>query len=190
MLNAKQITNNKNKFLELSVEHNIFTPELLEFLGEELFISPATTSSDMYGCYPGGLVHHLFRVCKYSIEMNELLPETMKIGKSKIIKTVLLSQIGKVHLFKPNESEWHRNNLGKLYEYRDDDIIALSVGQRSIYYATQHGVQLSDDEFQAIITIDSGDGRNMKWSTKPLSHLIKLGFEMALLVEKNGTKQN
>ena len=188
MLNAKQITFNKNKFLELSVEHNIFTPELLEFLGEELFVSPATTSTDMYGCYPGGLVHHLFRVAKYSIELNELLPETIRINKSKLIKTVLLSQIGKVYLFKPNESEWHRNNLGKLYEYRDDEVIALSVGQRSIYYATTYGVKLDDDEFQAIINADSGEGRNQKWSSKPLSHVIKLGFEMALLVEKNGSK--
>lgn len=188
MLNAKQIESNKKKLLELNVEHKIFTPELLEFLGEEFFVCPASTSTDMYGAYPGGLIHHLFRMCKYSIELNELLPEQMMVEKSKIIKTVILSQIGKVNLFKPNESEWHRINLGKLYEY-NDDIISLSIGQRSIYYATQYGVKLEDEVFQAIIGVDSGESRKNKWSTEPLSHIIKLGFEMALLVEKHGKKK-
>lgn len=190
MLSAKQIEGNKKKFLEINEEHKIFTPELLEFLGEELFVTPASTSLDMYSCYPGGLIHHLFRVCKHSIEVNELLPENMKINKSKIIKTVFLSQIGKVYLYKPNESEWHRVNLGKLYEYRDDEIVALNIGQRSIFYATKYGVKFEEDEFQAIIGVDNSDGKSLKWATEPLAHVVKLGFQIALLIEKNGTRKD
>ena len=187
MLTAKQIEGNKKKFLEINQEHNIFTPELLEFLGEELFVSPASPSLDMYNCYPGGLIHHLFRVCKHSIEINELLPENIKLEKNKILKTVFLSQIGKVHLYKPNESEWHRVNLGKLYEYKDDELVAMNIGQRSIFYATKYGIKLEEDEFQAIIGVDSSDFKSLKWETEPLTHIIKLGFQLALLIAKNGT---
>ena len=49
MLNKEQIENNKKKLLETSEKYDIFTEDLLKFLGEDIFTSPATTSLDMYG---------------------------------------------------------------------------------------------------------------------------------------------
>lgn len=187
-LTKKQILSNKEKFITLNNEHKFFTDELLEFLGEEFFVSPATVSTDMYNCYPGGLLYHLLRVCKYSIEINELLPENLKVDKLKVMKTVFLSQIGKVYLFKPNDSEWHIKNQGKYYVYRDDDksdeIPSFTVGERSIRYATQYGVKLDDEEFQAIINVDKKDYKQNKWTLGVLSHVIKVGFDMALIEDK------
>ena len=187
MISAAKIEKNKTKFIETSQKYGVFTKELEEFLGEDFYVSPASPALDMYGCYPGGLVDHLLKVCKYSIELNNLLPEQIRVDMKSIIKVVFLAQIGKTFLFKPNESEWHRNTLGKMYEYRDNELIVMTVGERSVYYAMKYGVQLTEEEYQAIVNSDKeGTERSVRWVSRPLSHIIKLGFEMAVLEEKHG----
>lgn len=191
MITAAKIESNKKKFIETCHKHNIFTKEMEEYLGDDFFIAPASPALDMYGCYPGGLVDHILKVCKYSIQLNDLLPEKVRVNKDSIIKVVLLAQIGKSHLFKPNESEWHRNTLGKMYEYRDSEMIVMTVGERSAYYAMKCGISLSEEEYQSIVNSDKeGRDRSVRWVSTTLSHLIKLGFEMAVLEEKHGKETN
>jgi len=192
MIDSVKITKNKKKFIETSEKYNIFTDDLLNFLGEDLFLSPASTSIEMYGCYPGGLIDHLLKVCKYSIQLNNLLPDDVKVADESIIKVVFLSQIGKTFLFKPNESEWHRKNLGKMYDYNNDAVLTMLVGERSAYYAMKYGVNFTEEEYQAVINSDKeGSEKTIRWFSKPLTHIIKLGFEMAVLEEKNhGKKKN
>jgi hypothetical protein len=187
MISLEKIEKNKKKFLETNEQYKIFSNELLEFLGEYLFISPASPSTDLYGCYPGGLLDHVIKVCKYSLLLNDILPSNIKIQKEKLIKTVFLSQIGKVFLFKENPSEWHRVNQGKMYIYDTNKNVALRVGERSVYYATKYGVSLEEDEFQAIINLDKeSDDKMAKWYSSIIGQIIKQAFELALIEEKYG----
>ena len=193
MISNEKIEKNKKKFLETNEKYNIFSKELQEFLGEDFFYVPASTSTDSYGCYLGGLLDHLLKVCKYCIQINDLLPEGVKQDSALVIKTVFLAQIGKTYLFKPTENEWYKKN-GQLFEYRDStedpEIIALSVGERSIFYATTHGVKLSGEMYQAILFSDRESGnRSIRWLAEPLGHILKLGFELAVLEEKTAKKK-
>ena len=187
MISAAKIEKNKTKFIETSRKFGVFTKELEEFLGEDFYLAPASVALDMYACYPGGLVDHILKVCKYSIQLNELLPESIRVKAESIIKVVFLAQIGKTFLFKPNESDWHRTVQKKMYEYRDDEMIVMTVGERSAFYAMKYGVILTEEEYQTIVNSDKeGTERSVRWVSESLSHLIKLGFEMAVLEEKHG----
>ena len=188
MLTKEQIEKNKKFFIQTNEKYKIFLPELVNFLGDDFFVAPASPRIDMFGCYPGGLVDHLIKVCKYTVHLNELLPEAIRNDKATIIKVSFLSQIGKTFLFKMNDSEWHCKTLGKMYEYKDEkELTAMTVGERSIFYATKYGTQLTDDEYQAIINSDKPNSESfIRWNAKPLSHILQLGFEMAILEERNG----
>jgi len=187
MISLDKLEKNKKKFLETNEQYKIFSIELEDFLGDDFYISPASPSTDLYGCYPGGLLDHLIKVCKYTLLLNDILPDKIKISKEKLIKTVFLSQIGKVFLFKENPSEWHRLNLGKLYVYQQDDKVALRVGERSVYYATKYGISLDEDEYQAIINLDKDSEDKMaKWHSSIMGQILKQGFELALIEEKYG----
>lgn len=189
MISVAKIEKNKAKFIETNQKYSIFTKELEDFLGEDFYVSPASPALDMYGAYPGGLLDHLLKVCKYSIGVNELLPETIKIDKETIIKTVFLTQIGKTFLYKQNTSEWHIKNQGKMYEYRDDEMVVMTIGERSAMYVMKYGVQLTEEQYQAIINSDKHESeRFVRGRSKTLSHILRLGFDMALLEEKNGQK--
>lgn len=189
MLSSQQLESNKQKFLETNEKYNIFTSDLLEFLGDGFYTAPASPMLDMYGCFPGGLLNHLIKACKYSIQINDLLPDVIKQNKESIIKCVFLSQIGKVFMFKPNPSEWHRKNLGKLYEF-NDELVSLITGERSAYYAINHGVKLQENEFQSIVNQDKDETDKMsKYYSEALTNIVKQGIELAIIDEKEHGKR-
>jgi len=185
-MTEERIEKNKIKFKEINEAYDIFTPELEEFLGEDFFLAPASASLDMYYCYPGGLVDFLMSVCKYAVNVNETLPESIKVDKKSLVRTIFLSQIGKTFLFKLNENEWMVKNKGKMYEYRDDDVVIMSIGERSAYYAINYGVELSDIEYQSILNSDKEQTERFMRGSRPLYYVMKMGLEIALMEEKYG----
>ena len=189
MLSAKQMEFNKTKFQEINKTYNIFTKELEDFLGDDFYMSPSSSTLDMYGCYPGGLLHILLRASKYSIEVNELLPDELKQDKGSIVKTMFLSQIGKVRMFKPNTNNWQVTNLGKVYEFTESDI-KLRVGERSLFLLNKYGVKVFEDELQGILNMDKdGDGKMEKYFSSTLSQIIKIGTDLAIMEDKKWKKK-
>ena len=187
MLSAAKLEFNKKKFLETNQKYNIFTKELEDFLGEDFYTSPASSTLNMYGCYPGGLLHVLMKACKFSIQINDLLPEGVKQDVNSVVKSTFLSQIGKVFLYCPNKNDW-QIKTGKLYDYCDD-IVNFRVGEKSLYYALKYGVVLSETEAQAILNIDKENEDKMaKYYSESLTQIIKIGFDLAIMEEKNGKK--
>ena len=186
-MTEERIEQNKGKFKEINEKYNIFTPELEDFLGEDFFLAPASASLDMYYCYPGGLVDFLMKVCKYAVNVNETLPDSIKVDKKTLVRTIFISQIGKTFLFKLNEDEWMVKKRGKMYEYRDDDIVIMSIGERSAYYAIKYGVELSDVEYQSILNSDKEQSERFMRGSRPLYYVMKMGVEIALMEEKYGT---
>jgi hypothetical protein len=184
MLTKEQFEHNKAKFLETNVKYNIMTKELLDFLGDDLYTAPASTSLTMVGCYPGGLLNHMIKACKYAINVNKILPESIRQSDPTIVKTVFLAQIGKVFMYCLSEDPKH----GQMYDFCDNTV-RLRVGERSSYYAINYGVKLTEEEYQAILNLDKDDNDKMaKYFSSSLTSIIKLGFELAVLEEKNGKK--
>jgi len=190
MLTAEQIQSNKKKFLDTNSKYNIFTKELEDFLGEDFFIAPASTSLDMYGCYPGGLLSHCFKAAKYAVKINDLLPESMRSQTSSILKCVFLSQIGKTFMFKLNDNEWQKKTLGKMYDFTEHEV-SMKAGERSVHYATKYGVNLTEEEFQSLLNSDKeSDDKMAKYRSSNLSNVVRMGFELSIIEEKNGQKRN
>ena len=186
MISEERIEKNKQIFEEKNKEYGIFTKELSEFLGEDFFLAPASPSLEMYNAYPGGLVEHLLKQCKYTININNILPESIRIDKKTIVKAVFLSEIGKTFLFKLNDDEFTRKR-GKMYVYNDNEMVVMNVSERSIYYATKYGVQLTEEEYQAILFSDKEPNeRFVKGASKTLFRIMKMGYELALMEDKNG----
>jgi hypothetical protein len=139
---------------------------------------------DMNNAFPGGLLDHSIKVAKYAVYLNKVIPKEMQMDVSSVLKVSFLSEIGKSFLFKPCKSEWHVNNLGKYYEY-NEDIISLKVGERSLLYALQNGVKLTEEESQAILNHDKpDDDKQNRWYTNKLGQILKQATDLAILEEK------
>ena len=180
-----KILKNQETFLEKNSLYGVLTNDLLEFLGEPLMTAPASSMKSLHNAFPGGLIDHILKTTKYAIGINKLLPSHIEVDTHSIVKVCFLHQIGKTFLYKWNESEWHRKNLGKIYEY-NEEVASLKIGERSAYYALKYGVKLEEEEYQAIINYDKpDDDKQSKWYGGTLSTILKQANDLAIIEEKN-----
>lgn len=187
MLTEEKIKNNAKKFFETGTKYGFMNDSLMNFLGPEFIGAPASTSDKMHNAFEGGLIDHSLRVTKYAVSLNDLLPESMRVDKVSLVKVCCLHQIGKAKLFKYNDSDWHRER-GMMYEYRDD-LVALSVGERSAKDIMKHGIDLTDEEYQAILNYTKDDSdKQAKFFASTLGKLLKQAIEMAIMEEQNAFK--
>ena len=109
-LDKTRLEKNVKKFEEVNGKYEFFTKGLLDFLGQDYFLAPASPMRDMNNAFPGGLLDHTIKVAKYAVYLNNSLPESMREPLESVLKVSFLSEIGKTFLFKPCTSEWHIKN--------------------------------------------------------------------------------
>jgi hypothetical protein len=183
-LKKEKIVANTKKYIDTARKYGFLTPELEDLLGIDFISAPATTKLDSYNAFEGGLVDHILRIMKhaYHINKNNLI-DGMKIDETSLFKVVLLHQIGKIKLFTPNKSKWHRDNLGKMYEF-NNDLPSMKVGERSAYYALISGVKLSEEEFGAIVNYDKFDDKQSELHNSTLGDVLKIAGKLAIIEDK------
>lgn len=183
MLDKEKIVANAKKYYETLKKHGIDNDQFIQFLGTEFVSQSASTQLDYHFCYEGGLINYLLTVTKYAIGINDSLPENEQVNKESLIKVCLLHGIGKAHLYIPNESEWHREKQGKLYEF-NEKVTSMRVGERSIYYLAKFNIKLNEDEHIAILNADKITDRMSDYHNSMVGELLKMGSILAIKHDK------
>ena len=156
--------------------------------GEEAVISaPFFNTADSGVAYEGAFTRSVIRMIKIAYNLNDTLPEDLRVSEKAINKVCLLSHIAKVLLYIPNENKWEVTNRGMLYTFNNDLKGALRVGERSILIAMNAGVKFSDLEFEAmrIMDKDGSDDNYSKYYSSPLSMIIRQANEILDYVNKS-----
>jgi hypothetical protein len=183
-LEQEKIVANTKKYFDTATKLGFMNEDLMNFLGESFIKAPASTMTDLHNAFEGGLVDHLLRVGSYAVKFNNALPEDERVDQNSLLKVCLLHQIGKAKLYKPCESEWHRKNQGKMYEF-NEDISSMRVGERSIYYAMSHGIKFTEEEYSAILNFDKNDDKMAEYHNSTVGDLLKTAALFAVKNEKN-----
>ena len=164
------------------------TESIIEELGGDDAVMNATYANmDNTGlAYDGSFTETVIALTVYAIKINGLLPEEKQVSKASIAKVALLSQIGKVLLFKPQTNDWRRKNLGENYTYAELDG-AIRVGERSILIAMNSGVKFTEFEFEAMRIMDKQNenaDNYSKYFSGALSMVIKQANEMIDIINR------
>jgi hypothetical protein len=181
----------KEKFLEIVKKYNVCSDSLLEFLDASGFYkAPASTVTTLHNAFEGGLVDHLITLTRRTIVVNETnakLDARHKCDPNSIARVSILHGIGRSLLYKPNPSEWHKKNLGKMYEF-NDKLVSMTPGERALFYVQKYGgnMILTEHEFQAILGAekDIANDDAAKWHSEPLTLLLRQQIEWAISTEK------
>jgi hypothetical protein len=170
MLTKEKILKNAKKFNDTGVKYEAINDELMNMLGPEFINAPCTTTTSFYGAYEGGLILHILNTTKHAININESLPADKQVDVASVIRVCLIHQIGKAKMYVEQTSQWHKDNRGEMYTW-NEDLLSMSVAERSVYYALKSGINLSEDEVYAIYNYNSdfaqkpltskGDNANM-----------------------------
>lgn len=182
-LEQEKIITNAKKYFDTANKLGFMTSELTAFLGQDFIKAPASTLESLHNAFEGGLIDHLLRVGSFAIKFNNALPENERVDQDSLLKVALLHQIGKAKLYIPNESEWHRKNQGKMYNF-NEALPSMRVSDRSILYATANGVKLTEEEYQAIILFDREEDKMAEYHNSTMGDLLKMANLFAIKSEK------
>jgi len=187
-LTREKIVANTKKYIDTAKKHGFLTPELETLLGVDIIKAPATTKLDSYNAFEGGLVDHILRVMEKAYYINKYcVCEKDKVNIDSLIKVVYLHQIGKIKLFIPNESKWHRDNLGQMYGF-NNDLVSMRVGERSAYYALSCGIKFTEEEFGAVVNYDKLDDKQSEHYNSTLGDVLKIAGKLAVMEAKSLAK--
>jgi len=186
-LEQEKIVSNTKKYFETASKLGFMNEGLMAFLGEDFIKAPATSMADYHNAFEGGLIDHLLNVAKYSVLINNSLPESERVNQTSLLKVCFLHQIGKSKLYTPCTSEWHRKNQGKMYEF-NEELTSMRVGERSVYYATSNGITFTDEEYVAILNFDKMDDRMSEYHNSMVGELLKMGSVLAIKNEQKSAK--
>jgi hypothetical protein len=168
-LTSEQIVQNWERLL--NVIETEFTGErkdkllsMYQDLEERMSMAPASSFSHYHNCMPGGYVDHVLRVIECAQEVYDLwtrMGANMSgYTKQELIFVALNHDIGKMgfpgegnEIYQPNDSEWHRKNLGKEYKINPNNPFTL-VNDLSIWLLQHYGIEITWNEMLGIKLTD------------------------------------
>ena len=183
MISKEKIIANAKKYFDSLTNLGFDTEQLTQFLGVSFIEAPLNPIGDMPNAFAGGLIDFLLKTTRNLIKLNDLVPEAKRINKDSLIKVGLLHQIGKAKLFIPCTSEWHKTHQNKLYDY-DETLVSMRIGNRSCFYAMSNGINLTEEEFSAILSYGIEDDKMVQYHNTTLGRLLKVAVEMTIIEVK------
>jgi hypothetical protein len=196
----EQLEENYNKFIEFLKKVFKNNPDRLENLlhmyseselGTELTIAPASGKLHFHSAYVGGYIDHVMNVCRNAFGIKKLFAEQggrINFTDEELFFAALHHDLGKLgdgekpHYI-PEESEWHRKNQGKMYDF-NNDLVSMRTSERSVYYALSHGVKFTEEEYSAILMSDKSDDQMAQYHNSIIGELLKVSNTFAVKHEK------
>lgn len=138
--------------------------KLCDDLHDRFSVCPASTRREYIGCFTGGLVWHSLNVLKAMKNMRQAFGLEEQVSSDSLIIMGLFHDLGKLgnkdnDYYLPQESDWHRNK-GMLFEI-NEDLSAVPVATRSLWWLNQYNIPLSEAEMHAISSLSKTNTENL-----------------------------
>ena len=135
-----------------------------EKYGDRYFTCPASSRTSYHEAYPGGLVEHSLIVLKYINLLVKAFDVKDKYSKEVLVTVALLHDVGKIgdsknDYYVPEESDWHREKLGKMYD-TSKKCQQSHHSRRSLFILQDCGFKLTEEEFESILYHDGQSLQN------------------------------
>ena len=164
---------------------------MYEYFKDRMMFAPASGVVYYHNAFPGGYICHILNVTRFALRLyrvyEELELHTSEYDEEAIVFCTLHHDLGKIgnldyDYYIPNESEWHRINQGKMYDY-DKRLHYMTVTDRSVWLLSQFDIKMSEIEYLALRLTDGmyeeankgyymgfGENKNLKTNLPYLLH--------------------
>ena len=159
---AEQLQANYEKFLSyiekyITGERKDLLKALYTDHAERIMMMPAASIDHHHNTFPGGYVDHVMRVIDCALKLKNLWAETgahINYTDEELVFAALNHDLGKIgteeaEQYMPNDSEWHRKNLGKIYKHNPVNPF-LTVPDRGLFLLQQRGIRVTLNEYLGI----------------------------------------
>ena len=177
MITESKINANYLSYIKRLEKYNCASEKMLSEIGETLKYCPFSGRPE-FGCdYKGSMIDVVLnRLCTLAYSINETSfvqkHENMRVNVDMLMRVLLLQHISKAELFIPVSETW-KIKKGLTYEFNDFLNTKLKSGQRSAYLCHKYGIPLTEEEYEAIISIDDIDDNKGNIFMSPLAIISK-----------------
>lgn len=161
-LSAEQLQENFNKLTGL-IDTHITGDRKRSLLNlyadheERLMLMPASGTAHYHNCWPGGYIDHVLRVVECAMLQKELwmkMGATINYTDEELVFAAINHDLGKIgteeaEQYKPNPSDWHIKNQGKVYINNPVNAF-MTVPDRGLKLLADRGIKVSDNEWFGI----------------------------------------
>jgi len=188
MLTIDKINLNYLNFITKLEKYDIYPQEMkddVEF-NEKLKNASAFTNEETGGAYEGSLVEHIIRIAVLAYGINKSLYEEVQVDVTSLIKVCYLHQISKALMIKKNHTDWEVKK-GKLFTF-ESSLPAIKCGEYSIFISNKYGIKLTEEEYEAILSVDKKDDEQTKYFGSQLSQVLRSSIDLATIERKQRFK--
>lgn len=171
--------------------NNVFDEEDLK---EQLKVASGALNEDTGIAYPGGLITHINITLALGDKMYEILStapfDILSINKNSLDKVLLLMHLSKIKMYELNDNSWEVERRGLNYKFNENLKGRLKFGERSILMCNNANISLTEEEFEAIRSIDKkSENTGAEMYDSNLSMLVRQINEIAYAFERERNKQ-
>ena len=176
--------------------------EMYDYFKDRAMFAPASGVVYYHNAWPGGYVDHILNITECAKRIYHMWKDmgghTEEYTEASVVFCALHHDFGKLGDLKedyyiPNESEWHRINQGKMYEY-NNKLHHMTVTDRAVWLLNHFDIEMTQIEYLALRLTDGmyeeankgylmgfGEGKNLKTNLPLILHQADM---MATRLEK------
>ena len=161
---------------------------LFDGIGEKIRKATFAISRESGCAYDGSLITVSLRyISVYAFQLNQLLPENVRVDENSLIKICLLQHLSKAVMIRPSTDDW-RIRRGMLYDFVESDI-AMNGYLKVISLCMKYGIPLTENEIEALSLTERTDDQ-AKYFPSMMSVIVKMANDMAINVLKKQYQLN
>lgn len=172
MISEEKINLNFTNFVSKLKEYDAY-PEKMENdeeFNKLLRYGVAGINRDTGMAYNGSLIETSVKIAVLAYHINSKLPPSIAVETTSLVKVCYLHQISMALMVIPNTTEWEIKK-GWLYKFKDDNP-KIRRGEYTAYICAKYGIELTEGEYEAILSVDRDDDKQFQYFGSMLSHIL------------------
>ena len=180
MLTPEKINLNYITFCNKLKKYNCYSEQMINEIGEQLKDCSFSMNDDSGSAYQGSMIDIVLNhLCSVAYNINEVVfgPtgkfNSMRVNPDMLMRVLLLQHIAKAEMFVNTRDTW-KVKKGILYEFNTNLKASLKLGERSLYLCQKYGIELAEEEYEAIRIIDKSEDDKIMFYFNPLCSIVKM----------------
>ena len=165
--------------------------KMYDHFEERMMLAPASGTDYFHNAWPGGYIDHVMNITEAGKRMFNLYLDygfKLSYGIDEVVFCTMHHDLGKLgsleeDYYRPNPSEWHRINQGKMYEV-NPNLHNMTVTDRAVYTLSQFGVTYSEEEYLGLRLADGMYEEGNKYYLMGFGESKKLKSNLPQLVHQ------
>ena len=153
---------------------------MINEIGKQLKDCSFSMNDDSGSAYQGSMIDIVLNhLCSVAYNINEVVfgPtgkfNSMRVNPDMLMRVLLLQHIAKAEMFVNTRDTW-KVKKGMLYEFNTNLKASLKLGERSLYLCQKYGIELAEEEYEAIRIIDKSEDDKIMFYINPLCSIVKM----------------